>query len=324
MLTTLLSGCMTTPLNTTTSIDIYQSRTLSDQEAIVLIGIDSDIPFSAVEQSCSFPCIALKYELSGRKEIMAFVARVGSAFQLNRILTKDRRYADLNGEEIKIDKRGVYYYGTISGTSQSVAIRKEVSTFFLSAAQRKYGARFADLPTVNFSWPNLAEDDRLGFDYKNSAVVQKTLQAYEGKSFRLTTINPPERFNANCRTSGPLPLPNFLPYEKYIQRAFNDELRAAQIYGEKSGAMLLKGSVTELVFNSNIGAANWKIGLRIEAPGGQSATFTSVMPFQAGFGGVIACADTENAFPDAVQKLIESVVAAPEFRAILSAPVPAR
>ncbi len=306
----LLSGCAT-------SIGTYEQRPLSDGEAIVLIGVDSDIPFSEARY-CSVICVAW-YELGGRKEIMAFPASVGSTFRLNKIYSMDNRVAPLKGEELKVERRGIYYYGTIRGTYSKVGIQSTPDPRLLLAARRKYGTRFDNMEAVNFTWPDAADDRYLGIGYQDSPAVQTALRTYAGRRLQLTRVAPAAQFDPNCRGGGSLSLPDFLPYEEYIRRAFNHELQAAQIYDEKPGTLVLTGAITELAFSS-MGESSWKIGLRIETPDGRTALANVIMPYKAAWAAASACPSAEDAVPNTVQKLIEVLVASPEFRALLSGP----
>lgn len=304
----LISGCAT-------SIGTYEQRPISEQDAIVLLGVDSEIPFSEARY-CSGICVAW-YELGGRKEIMAFPISVGSTFRLNSIYTMDNRHASLKADELKIDQRGIYYYGTINSTYDKVSIQSRPNPRLLLAAKRKYGTRFDALKPVNFSWPDPAADSSLGMAYQDSPSVQTALKSYAGKHIQVAKITPVTQFDASCRRGGSLSLPDFFPYEEYIRRAFNHELKSANIYDEQPSAIALSGAITELSFSS-IGQAHWKMALRIEAPNGNAATANVTVPFKANLIAASACPSAEDAVPNTVQKLIEALVTSPDFQSLLS------
>ncbi len=319
-----LSGCVTFK----DGVRFDRQLTLSKEQAIVLVGIDSEIPLGRIRQNCAWPCTASLYELGRRKDILAFTVDVGTAFKLDAISTAEfrTRWATLNGPEMKIDRHGVYYYGMVRGNQYSVGLGQTVSPYFLLAAKRKYGSRFDHLETVNFTWPSPADDRRIRFGYPISTTTQVALTSSGGgKRMNLAVVSPTiPPFDANCRDTGPLSLPEFLPQEEYIRRAFNAELDAAQRYGDDAGSMVLKGALTDLAFSTQLGSAHWKIGLRVEMPDGRAVTANVNERFSSAFSGNSACPYAEDAFPDVVQKLIESVMTTPEFQAILSAPVPTR
>jgi hypothetical protein len=192
----------------------------------------------------------------------------------------------------------------------------------LLAAKRKYGTRFDGLEAVNFTWPDAANDRFLGIGYKISSAVQAALRTYAGRRMQLAKVAPPAHFDAACRVGGPISLPDFLPYEEYIRRAFNQELQTAQLYDDKPDALMLTGAITDLAF-STTGESHWKMGLRVEAPNGRTVLAHVAVPFNAAFAAAAACPSAEDAVPNTVQKLIEALVASPDFSALLSDSVPA-
>jgi hypothetical protein len=310
----LLSGC------STRSLDPYEKQfTLDKEQAIVLVGMDSPLLLGAVRQECSWPCVPHDYFLNGRKDVLAFPVDVGTVFKLDTIRTLDSRVASLRGEELKVERRGVYYYGTITGDYSRVGFRYGADPYFLLAAKRKFGARFDGLEALNFTWPPPADDWKIRFDYPISPSTQTALRSYGRKHLQLTAVAPSPTPLAKCRFIRPVALPEFLPHDEYIRRAFNAELDASQMYGAGPGSIELKGAITEMTYSDG-GRAFWQIGLRLDAPNGRSFTVVRAEPFKVAFGAWQACADVADAFPGAVQKLIESVVNAPEFRAVMSAP----
>lgn len=302
-----LSGCAT-------SINTYDKKPISEKQAIVLVGVDSDIRFLEA-RNCSVICTAW-YQLGGRKEIMAYPVNVGSTFKLNSIYTMDNRVAPLDGHELKLDQSGVYYYGTIISTYSKVGIISEQNPRLLLAAKRKYGNRFDNLKAVNFSWPNASDDQHLGISYQNSNKTQETLISLKDARLHLAKVTLVAKFHPSCRSGAALSLPDFLPYEEYIQRAFNQELNAAQIH-DTNASTQLTGAVTELAFSSAGRGAHWKMGLRIDTPDGRTASAKVAVPFKATLlDGGSACSSAEDAVPNTVQKLIETLVESPEFKTL--------
>ena len=320
--TLLLSGCAAVGfVPATPGVNPYEQQlTLAKEQAIVLVGIDSDVPLGRVLQACSWPCVAPAHALGGRKDILAFTVNVGTAFKLASIQTLDARIATLRGEELKIERHGVYYYGTIKGDSYRVGLGHGVSPYFLLAAKRKFGSRFDGLEAVNFNWPPPTDDRRIRFGYPISTSTQTALRSLTPKRLQLMSVVAAAAFDPKCREVGPLSLPEFLHYEEYIRRAFNAELDASQMYGDGPGSVGLKGTITELVFSSKLGSSFWRVGLRLETPNGQSFTVALTEPVNSAFNAGQGCANVEDAFPEAVQKLIELAVDTPDFRALMSTP----
>jgi len=310
VVTSLLAGCAT-------SVDPYSNRPLGKTQAIVLVGVDSAIPLSE-GRYCTSLCTAW-YTLGGRREIMAYPTAVGSTFQINMLLTMDNRSASLDSEPLKVTERGVYYYGTIVSSTQHVSLSNKPAPKLLLAAKRKYGTRFDDLKAVNFTWPDAASDD-LGLGYASSAAVQAALAPYAGKHVNLAKIAP-KKFDAGCRSGAPLSLPDFLPYEEYIRRAFNRELVTANLYGEGGDAIVLNGAMTDIMFATTGQAPFWKLGVRLDSPSGSTTSAQAKTNFEAPWSAAEACPRAEDAVPGAVQKLLEALVASPGFPALLNAPV---
>jgi hypothetical protein len=306
----LLSGC------STTSIGGYDQPTVPHSEAVVLVGVDSEIPLVSANITTCGACIFPRHILGGRKDILAFPVKVGSVFRVDTIYAPYGRSAAVNASELKIDQPGIYYYGTIKGTTEKVGVQRSADLRSLVAVKRKYGAKFDNLEPVNFTWPDADADRQLGIGYQSSAAVQTELRQFSMARLQVTQLALTKSFSEQCRAVGPISQPDFLPYEEYIRRAINEELRLAQIYDSAPGAMALKGAVTELSFNSNL-AANWTIGVRLETPDGRAATAKVVAPFESALFARLACDNVEDAWPGAVQKLIEALVVSPEFRRLM-------
>jgi hypothetical protein len=308
----LLGGCAT-------SIGTYEQRAITEDEVVVLVGIDSSIPLSEARH-CAGICTAW-YQLGGRKEVMAFPARVGSTFQLTQVNTMDRRAARLDGGELRLERRGIYYYGTIHSTYSRVGLRSEPDDRLLHAARLKYGQRFDKLDAVNFRWPSPLPDGALQLGYESSPAVQAALRAMAGRRLHLARVSAPAQFDPRCRGGGSISLPDFLPYEEYIRHAFNRELRAAGLHDDGPGALQLAGALTELTF-STTGGGQWTMGLQVGTPQGPGASTRVTVPFDAPWAAAQACPRAEDAVPDAVRKLIEAMVTSPDFRALTGAGAP--
>jgi hypothetical protein len=313
--TGLVIGTLLLAAGCASSLDPYAERPLRATEAIVLVGVDSSIPLSEA-RTCDAFCTAW-YTLGGRREIMAYPVRVGTKFKLNSIYTMDNRVAPLNGEEMVVAQRGVYYYGTIVSSSARVGVVNKPAPKLLAAAKRKYGTRFDALAPQNFTWPDPAADD-LGLTYQDSAAVQAALAPRKGARVHVAQIVAAKKFDRSCRGGSTLSLPDFLPYEEYLRRALNHELASAGLQAEGADALALKGTLTDLAFSTFGEKKFWKIGLRLDAPDGRSAKALVTKPFATEWAAALACPTAEDEWPGAVQYLFEALVATPEFAALLS------
>lgn len=308
----LLPGCATQ------SAGPYQTAEISSSDAIVLLGVDSEIPLAQI----SVPChgiLSCPHSLGVRKDVMAFPAAVGTQFKIEQIRTMDQRAARLNTRPLAIEKRGIYYYGTIVSTASRAGLRYEADRRMLLGAKRKFGARYDGYAAINFSWPDPAEDRALGLRYLSSASTPEALRSATNRRLRLVTVAPPKDFDPSCRLgSSAISLPDFLPYEEYVRRAFNVELEAAGLLDESESAMALTGALTELAFSTTAPSA-WKIALRVGTHDGRSAKASTTVPFEASFASAArACAAAEDTFPEAVRQLLETLAKSSDFRTMLS------
>lgn len=311
-LSLLLSGCATK------SADNYGGNLGQKDVAVVLVGLNSEVPLGGAT-SCFF-CPTL--EFGGRKDVYAYPVSVGGKFNILSVGTMDMRIAHLKGGELSVDKPGVYYYGTVIGNAYGVSISRGVNVDMLLAAKRKYGARFDNLAANGFSWPDPSRDSRLAFGYQVSPVVQAALQAFNGRRLRLASLTmAPAKLDLTCRASGvPIALPNFLPYEEYVRRAFNLELATAGLYDESPDSTALTGSITDLSL-ATWNEPHWLMAIRLSSsPDLAAASSRVVAPFVAVWNAGLGCAAAEDAVPVAVRKLLEDLVVTTEFKTLVTSP----
>jgi hypothetical protein len=307
---TVLSGCVTP------SVGPYNTTEISSTDAVVLIGVDSPIALTQVTVPCN-PVLNCPYELGAvRRDVVAFPVTVGTKFSIRQIRTMDQRVATIKSEPLTVYQRGIYYYGTIVSTAQRVSIRHAADRRMLLGAKRKFGSRYDSYAAVNFSWPDPSDDPLLGFGYPSSARIQEALRTSAGRPMRLANVAPAKEFSPTCRAGGAISLPDFLPYEEYIRRAFNRELQLAGQLAEGDGGAGLNGALTELAFSTIDGY--WKIGLRIAATDGRAVEASITASFPTVFAAAQACPKAEEAFPDAVRQLLEALVPSAAFRELTS------
>ncbi|HET7868201.1 MAG TPA: hypothetical protein VFL86_27645 [Burkholderiaceae bacterium] len=308
----LLSGCVS-------SIKYYENKTLTRDQGIVLLGLISEIPLVGAS-GCP---ICTSYEFGGRRDIYAFPVEIGFDFNISQISTYDNRSAgNIKAGDLHVSKAGIYYYGTVYGTTRKVLVDRTPNARMLLAARRKYGGRFDKLKPIGFEWPDSALDKQLPFGYQISPKAQSALSAFKGKRMQIGKLEGFPSFDAKCRAGGPLALPDFLPYEDYIKRALNLELASAGILDEGQNATTLTGSITGLSFSSWTDP-HWTMSIQLAGPTGQTASGRAVSAFGIpGTDGALGCAATEDAVPLAVRRLIEDLVSSDGFRDLVSASSP--
>lgn len=306
-----ISGCATQ------SAGPYSPIQAASTDAIVLVGVDSQVPLSHLSMLC-VGILVCSHQLGVTKDVMAFPVPVGNKFGLSTIHAMDGRLARITIEPLTIEQRGIYYYGTIFSTGLSAGVRPGPDKRMLLGAKRKFGSRYDGYTAVNFSWPDPSEDRLLGLGYRNSEKTQAALRSAPARPVRLVSVAAPKDFDPSCRmASSAISLPDFLPYEEWVRRAFNQELEAAGLFAGSDGGTVLTGALTELAFSTS-NPSFWKIGLRLATADGRSATASTTSEFPWSPSPATACPMAEGYFRTAVTQLLEALAQSAEFRALLS------
>lgn len=146
--------------------------------------------------------------------------------------------------------------------------------------------------------------------------IQK-LKTYEDAKVEFISLNQSANFNSNCRLMGPIEPADGLTIPQFVSKAFNDELKMAELYS-KDGTKL-SGDITKVEFSSISGLTNgyWDIGLKLNSSNGQSLSVSNKYTFKSGFDAITACNATADALSPAVQDLIYKTVTHPEFGKLL-------
>ena len=146
--------------------------------------------------------------------------------------------------------------------------------------------------------------------------IQK-LKSYEGVKVEVVSLNQPANFNPKCRLIGPIELADGLTFSQFICKAFNDELKMANLYS--TDGVKISGDITKINFSSMTGLTGgyWDIGLRLDSSNGLSLSVSNKYTFKSAWNAATACNATANAFPSAIQDLIKVAITHPEFSALL-------
>lgn len=156
-------------------------------------------------------------------------------------------------------------------------------------------------------------------DYSVSAEnVQKLRQLGDVKigldSF--TAVNKDESM-IMCRLSEPIETPNDEPFEKFIEKAFKDEMIIAGIYDEKAD-IKISGNLKRIYGSSVIGNAFWSYDMNISSSNGKSFDIKSVYEYGSSFSAYAACENMGSSFVPSVKKLIKDIISHPEFNSLTS------
>ncbi len=153
--------------------------------------------------------------------------------------------------------------------------------------------------------------------YAVSVDNNQALKSYAGSSVQLAQLSPPANYDAACRLMGPIQAADGMTIPAFIQKAFNDEFKFADIYS--ANGTQLTGSVDKIEFSSISGLTNgwWELAITLKAPNGKSVSSESRTEFKSGYDAVTACNQTAQALGGAVQDLIQKTVTAPGFADLL-------
>lgn len=104
---------------------------------------------------------------------------------------------------------------------------------------------------------------------------------------------------------------------QFVEKAFNDELKFADLYSDSGVA--LDGQLSKIEFSSTSGLTSgwWDIGLKLKSSNGKAMAVENRYEFKSGFDAVTACNQTAQALGPAVQDLIKRTVTDPSFGPLL-------
>ena len=156
--------------------------------------------------------------------------------------------------------------------------------------------------------------------YANFADNSLTLRMFSTSKVVIASMNDQSNFNSGCRLVGPITASGNRTIPKFVEDSFNEELKFAGIYSTDADAAKLNLTLTAASFSStsNLTSGWWDFGLRLDNPANnRSVTATSKYEFQSGFNATVACQNTSQALTPAVQRLINSAVSNPDFRALI-------
>ena len=148
----------------------------------------------------------------------------------------------------------------------------------------------------------------------------QALKNYAGSQVRVATVLTPVHYSASCRLiTGKILGPDGMSIAQFVGKAFNDELKLANIYSDNGVALI--GSLTEINFSSGQGGllANgwWDLALTLNSGNGKSIKVANRYEFESSLDRYVACDRTARALTPAVQDLIKKAVTDPQFGILL-------
>lgn len=124
------------------------------------------------------------------------------------------------------------------------------------------------------------------------------------------------RTSISCRAAGPISNKDSKSFEHYIRDAFVNDLKMAGVYAE-SAEISISGEISEVDFNSNIGAGKWIIKAKVQSSISEGYTVESLYEFSTNWVADKACQQVAQAFEPAVEDLIAKIVTHPGFRSLV-------
>ena len=153
--------------------------------------------------------------------------------------------------------------------------------------------------------------------YAVSMDNNQALKQYARASVKVVSITSAGSYDANCRLMGPIQASDGMTIPQFVEKAFNDELKFANIYSDSG--MALTGKLTKISFSSTKGLTNgnWDLALTLTSSNGKSSSVESSYDFKSGFDAITACNQTAQALGPAVQDLIRKAVTDPQFSGLI-------
>jgi len=153
--------------------------------------------------------------------------------------------------------------------------------------------------------------------YNVSVDNNVALKQHEGSRVHVAAMDAPDEYDPNCRLMGPIEASDGMTIPEFVQDAFNDEFKFANVYSEDG--VVLTGKLTEVAFSSSKGMTEgwWSLALTLTSSNGNSMSVANRYDFKSGWDAITACNATADALGAAVQDLINVTVTDPQFETLI-------
>lgn len=118
-----------------------------------------------------------------------------------------------------------------------------------------------------------------------------------------------------CRAMGPLTIGGGKPPSQFIHDALQQELFMAGVYAVDA-PVSISGRVEKLAYSS-ISPGNWQITLTLSSSTGASYQTEARFEFDTSWNAAMACKNTGDAFPMAVQETLKKAISDARFKALV-------
>jgi hypothetical protein len=149
--------------------------------------------------------------------------------------------------------------------------------------------------------------------YPVSVNNNQVLKQFYGKKVMLTKLELAVPYDSMCRAFGPIQFKEELTIAQFIQQAFNDEFKVANIFSEEG--IHLTGTVDKITFSSVKGW--WDIAITLHSTNGRTVHAENRYHFGRGFFDPTVCYLAARDFGPSVQALIHKTITDPEFGLLL-------
>ncbi len=150
--------------------------------------------------------------------------------------------------------------------------------------------------------------------YSISADTNQLLKQFRGRKAVLTELVSAASYEPTCRLMGPIQAGDGLTIPQFVAKAFNDELKFADLYDEAQGVRL-SGSMDKVAFSSASGW--WDLAMTLRSEKGVQFSVEHRYTFTTSFDAFTACTQTAQALGAATQDLIKKTVSHPQFSSLL-------
>lgn len=150
--------------------------------------------------------------------------------------------------------------------------------------------------------------------YSMNADTHQLLKRIHGRTAVLTELAPTASYDPTCRLMGPIQAGDGLTIPQFVAKAFNDELKFADLYDETQGVKL-SGSMDKVAFSSASGW--WDLAMTLRSDNGVQFSVENRYTFTTSFDGITACNQTAQALGAATQDLIQKAVSHSQFSSLL-------
>jgi hypothetical protein len=122
-----------------------------------------------------------------------------------------------------------------------------------------------------------------------------------------------------CRMAGEITLPRNQTPSEYIQKALENELKVANLFGGDSAKIVLSGTVERLFLSTtdkSLSDGRWDLSMTIKSSNGSLLKVDESYSFETSSGN--RCKESADAFLPAVQNLIAKIFTSPRFKDLVT------